>query len=769
MTEWILSSSILIVMFLALRRLLMGRISLRMQYALWAVVVVRLLVPWNLAESVISVQNFLPAPEIVENQVQAGTQTPHQSDKTGPETDNPAIQDAPQTGEVSGDTAQQNPGTKDSQNQPPEQAGDAPVSQGQAPVQTPATQIPAVTPAVDLGKVLYTVWLLGVAVMGAFVLGSNVIYVKKLRRNRRELVIPGCPVAVYGAPGVETPCLVGIARPEIYVTEEVAGDEAALNHVVAHEITHLKHMDHVTGLLRSACLVLHWYNPLVWLAVKLMRSDCELACDEGTVARLGEQERIAYGQTLIRLTCKPAHPGELLLSATTMTGGNSIKDRIRNLAQRPRTVLAAAVAGMAVICILVGCTFTGAVESTEPTEPPETTATTEPVETTKSIKYEDIVLSDNVTINGDPAKVDCPPELYEHFLPFAQERMKDYECDSARINIVTPLENGEKLAVYGLYLYDTHYSLRSETQIHDRGEVLIFHRQADGTWEYVKYLHDAEMDWLFTNEEVDSKDVEQWGGSHQAAAAYYWQRISTDIPYVDRDLQTVMDAIVTNTGLTVSCGDITYDYHMDSWEDRQWRGISNNADDWERLDPSLVSQYIQGDAVTVADQAGNYLRVYDSEYLILELCLAGEAPLFWRGEYRSYFITEDRFSMYRNLFYRESMDLYWITVEAGDAMEALNIFAKDIIPGRHLKVHQDNPYYALEARLVSEELYDVKVSEDGLSATGWITYAIRQPELNFMPYGNVDEGTGEWEGWLIFHSYVSVVSSGDGIWRESQD
>ncbi|MFQ9472767.1 MAG: M56 family metallopeptidase [Oscillospiraceae bacterium] len=67
--------------------------------------------------------------------------------------------------------------------------------------------------------------------------------------------------------------------------------------------------------LRCTALALHWYDPLVWLAVSLSKADGELACDEGAVRRLGEEERTPYGRTLVDMvaqrsrgppTCCPA-------------------------------------------------------------------------------------------------------------------------------------------------------------------------------------------------------------------------------------------------------------------------------------------------------------------------------------------------------------------------------------------------------------------------------------------------------------------------------
>jgi beta-lactamase regulating signal transducer with metallopeptidase domain len=138
----------------------------------------------------------------------------------------------------------------------------------------------------------------------------------------------------------------------------VAADGEALAHVLAHEETHYHHKDHIWSLLRCICLVVHWYNPLVWLAAALSRRDSELACDEGAIRRLGEEQRAAYGRTLIGLTCTGA--GRLLRTATTMTGSKkSIKERIVLIAKKPKMKIYTLVAVILIAAIAAGCTFTG--------------------------------------------------------------------------------------------------------------------------------------------------------------------------------------------------------------------------------------------------------------------------------------------------------------------------------------------------------------------------------------------------------------------------
>ena len=119
-------------------------------------------------------------------------------------------------------------------------------------------------------------------------------------------------------------------RPAVYVAPETAADPAALRHVLAHEGTHYRHGDHVWSLLRCAALCVHWWNPLVWLAVVCSRRDGELACDEGALKTLDREERRAYGETLLALVTAKPSPRDLLCCATTMSGEKrSLQERIR--------------------------------------------------------------------------------------------------------------------------------------------------------------------------------------------------------------------------------------------------------------------------------------------------------------------------------------------------------------------------------------------------------------------------------------------------------
>ena len=132
-------------------------------------------------------------------------------------------------------------------------------------------------------------------------------------------------------------------------------------YILAHEETHFRHGDHLWSYLRCACLAVHWFNPLVWWAAALSRRDCELACDDGTLRRLGDEHRKAYGATLITMVAGRLKPSDLLCGATTMTSGKTgIRERITMIAKKPKTLLPALLAALLLLAAVAGCTFTGA-------------------------------------------------------------------------------------------------------------------------------------------------------------------------------------------------------------------------------------------------------------------------------------------------------------------------------------------------------------------------------------------------------------------------
>lgn len=331
MLEWIASSCALILAVLLLRRLLRGRIGPGLQYALWLLVLARLLLPVSFGAARVSVQNL-----VRDADERAASRVVTYVNQTAP------------------DPVPSEPAPAQSATAQPQYTQSA-----AAPQPQPEAQLTETARPVMLSDILRCAWYAGMSAMALWLIATNLAFRARLAKRARRIEYPGCKLPLYITEAVETPCLFGVLRPAIYITPEAASEPETLAHSVEHELTHYRHGDHIWALLRCLCLVLHWYDPLVWLAAALSRRDAELACDEATIRRLGEAERAAYGRTLIRISCE--RRATLLRTATTMNcGKRGLRERIALIAKRPKTAAYALVILTLAAVAVTGCTFTGA-------------------------------------------------------------------------------------------------------------------------------------------------------------------------------------------------------------------------------------------------------------------------------------------------------------------------------------------------------------------------------------------------------------------------
>lgn len=341
MKEILLTSSALILALLALRQLFRRTVSRRMQYALWLLVLVRLLVPVNVGTLA---HNVLSAAAPVQAVVEERLDTPVLYVQDGTERR----------------PAQLLPG-KESQ-------GDPQSPPSGAAQTAPADEYYTVTPTyrtVTLSEALTYVWYAGMAGVGAWFLFTNLRFARALRKARTPYRVEGCRYPVYLVSALPSPCLFGVLRPAVYLNEKALQSPDALRFVLAHEQTHARHLDPLWSLLRGVCLTVYWFDPLVWLAAVLSREDCELACDEGTLRALGADERTAYGKTLLTLVPVCDKPQNPLLGATTMTSGKrSLKERITRIAENRQAKAAAVFAVVALAALVCAVSFTGAPDTT---------------------------------------------------------------------------------------------------------------------------------------------------------------------------------------------------------------------------------------------------------------------------------------------------------------------------------------------------------------------------------------------------------------------
>ncbi len=348
MVEWIVSSTVLIAVVILLRFILKGKISLRLQYALWAVVLVRLLVPVSFGDTGMSVGNLTQ---------KAAESEPVQFVSALSETELPRMSYQAAYNEVAKEYADRGIRIEE-------------IPQAEFSETIDYEIMGKMDSDLSIADIIKIIWICGIVLVGVWFLLSNLRLSRSLKKTR-SLLSSDHALPVYLSDAIDTPCLFGLFHPAIYLTGEAIESEHTQRHAVEHELTHFHHKDNIWAILRSVCLAVHWFNPLVWCAAVLSRNDAELACDESTILRLGEEERASYGRTLIHLTCekRPA----LLNTATTMTGsGKSIKERIALIVKKPKMAGYTLAAVILITVFAVGCTFTGA---SKPSETPDESGT----------------------------------------------------------------------------------------------------------------------------------------------------------------------------------------------------------------------------------------------------------------------------------------------------------------------------------------------------------------------------------------------------------
>ena len=332
MLREVLTVSALILAVLLVRAIFKNRVPKRMVYALWLVVLVKLCLPGTLVSLPI-----LPAEE---------TAAPVQRVELPAQTAPVVLQ--------------------------PAQAVVQPQVSAQQPV-SPAQEAtePAAKPLTTI-QILQIVWAVGSALLGLWLLGTWLVFAIRLHKSRRFLSKRG-GTRIYVSSAVKSPCLAGLV-PAVYLTEDVLQTNST-ELILRHELTHLRHLDFLWSLCRTAAVIVYWWNPFIWLAASCSKRDAELACDEAVAAGLSDAQRLAYARTILAQAPRRA--------AALSLAGPPVRERILFLTKKQRTSVLCVILALLLIVSAAGCSITELTrqKSGEITLPEETPVMEEPTDT----------------------------------------------------------------------------------------------------------------------------------------------------------------------------------------------------------------------------------------------------------------------------------------------------------------------------------------------------------------------------------------------------
>jgi beta-lactamase regulating signal transducer with metallopeptidase domain len=160
--------------------------------------------------------------------------------------------------------------------------------------------------------VLATIWLIGVTLMVLHGLASYFILKRRMRSARR------LGANVFEAGGVQSPFVLGILSPKVFISPGMSA--ADREHCIDHELMHIRRHDNLSRIIAYSILCLHWFNPLVWLAYRLMGDDMEMSCDERVLRQAGRWQKRQYSKLLVaQATASPS----IITSPLAFGSGNA--------------------------------------------------------------------------------------------------------------------------------------------------------------------------------------------------------------------------------------------------------------------------------------------------------------------------------------------------------------------------------------------------------------------------------------------------------------
>ena len=352
-------SAVITAFILLFRVAFKKRISPKVQYAMWLLLVLRLMLPVTI-ESGFHVESLLPerpAPVIQEESIF--------------EAENPAINEIPAVNMASVTEAapvQPDFNTQGENAVPPSISQEIPES---TVVSIPEVKEPVFN--IRWRIVAFWTWAAGALVFGLWMMIVKLRFYEDMHSGlasvspRVYAIYDECcaslgvkPITMWAVDRAISPGIAFFTYPVLLLPASMDGDEEKLRYAFLHELTHKRRYDHHMTALLAALRIIYWFNPAVHIGFSEMRSDMETACDAEVIAFVGKEQKRGYLTAILELFSYATRPQ---LGMSQASSRRMAKQRMKGAFMRERTTfLGRAAALMLAVIMLVGC-FTTACQS----------------------------------------------------------------------------------------------------------------------------------------------------------------------------------------------------------------------------------------------------------------------------------------------------------------------------------------------------------------------------------------------------------------------
>ncbi|HEX4646135.1 MAG TPA: M56 family metallopeptidase, partial [Verrucomicrobiae bacterium] len=170
---------------------------------------------------------------------------------------------------------------------------------------------------------------------------------------------------------LNAPALFGQRNPRLLLPANMLQnlEDREVQFIFLHELIHLRRGDVLVNWAAIFFRSLHWFNPAVWLMLKKLRADQELACDAAVISLIAPEERRLYGGTLVKLLDDFAAAGLCPSLVPFITNKHHIKRRITMIARFKPANRLVSMASLALLVALGAITFTRAADKKDDAPP----------------------------------------------------------------------------------------------------------------------------------------------------------------------------------------------------------------------------------------------------------------------------------------------------------------------------------------------------------------------------------------------------------------
>lgn len=220
-----------------------------------------------------------------------------------------------------------------------------------------ANPVASINPMQIIMAFAQVIWLVGI---GIFLIYSLLSFIRLKKRLIGSINLSAISSersgseTIYISDHIATPFVLGFFKPRIYLPSIISEKEIA--YILMHEQAHIKRKDHIIKLVVFGITIIHWFNPLVWIAYAFMNQDMETSCDEYVMKSYKEDIRKEYATSLLNLSVGR----RLILGVPLAFGEGNVKGRIKNVARYKKPLISVA------ICTVIGCIILGFALLTSP-------------------------------------------------------------------------------------------------------------------------------------------------------------------------------------------------------------------------------------------------------------------------------------------------------------------------------------------------------------------------------------------------------------------